>query len=677
MRNKKKTILTKMLIMIAVPVACIFCLTAFIILQNVKQSITTETNSDLTAKSQSASHQISEYFTKYSEIATQMAANTQFENLFMETTPGTGITSADSYADAKKTMEQIQQSDPENIVDSWVADVDTSQLTQSDGYTSGSDYVITTRPWYQELIKKQALVITEPYQDTATKNWIVSVVAPVYQTGTKSLIGAVAVDFSLDNLYSMVQGYQLGNTGFYMLATGTGDLIYYPDKSMNNKYVTETDLSKNITDAVLNQTEGAITYTGMGGTNYGYLSLVGNTGWTITTGLPAKEYNGTYAKVQTTVLTTFITALLMMIALIFVASGSIVNPLKKLKNVAQKIADGDLNVEIKVKSADEVGQVAVALSSTVDRLKTYIEYIDEVSSVLDEIAVGNLTFKLQCDYVGEFAKIKTALDNIKSTLEKTFYNITQSAEQVSNGSDQVASASQSLAQGATEQASSIQELSASITEIANQVNRNASNASDASNLANQAYSEVQLGNEQMQKLIAAMADIGDSSKEINKIIKAIQDIAFQTNILALNAAVEAARAGAAGKGFAVVADEVRNLAGKSAEAAKNTTALIENSVHSVNNGTKIANETTKSLQTINAEVKKTTELINQISKASAEQAASINQVTLGVDQISSVVQNNSATSEESAASCEELNRQAKFLKSLVEKFKFDADTAKN
>jgi len=201
------------------------------------------------------------------------------------------------------------------------------------------------------------------------------------------------------------------------------------------------------------------------------------------------------------------------------------------------------------------------------------------------------------------------------------------------------------------------------------VNRNASSASNANQLANAAYGEVKRGNESMQKMISAMTEISDSSSEIGKIIKTIEDIAFQTNILALNAAVEAARAGAAGKGFAVVADEVRNLASKSAEAAKNTTALIESSANSVKYGTEIANQTAQSLSEIIDGVSKTSDLIGEISRATNEQATSINQVTLGVDQISAVVQNNSATSEESAASSEELNNQAQMLKTLVGKFK--------
>ncbi|MBW7571453.1 methyl-accepting chemotaxis protein [Caproiciproducens faecalis] len=665
----KRSVLFKMFLFVVLPVAVVFCVTAAIVLTTVKQTVTQLTNNQVTTDSKAASYQIEAYFAQYTEVATQMAANSQYEDIFLKTGPGTVLTSTEEYHNVKRSMDSVKQSDPDNIVISWIADVDSSQYTQSDGYLSGADWKITERSWYKELLEKQTVILTEPYQDAHTNEWTVSVVAPVYQKGTKNLIGVTAIDFSIKNLQSMVSGYKLGNTGFYMLATDDGKFIYHPDKEMNDKNVSESNMSKNLVTAIQNKTAGAITYTAMNQTNYGYVSPIGATGWTVTTGLPEKEFNEKYNAVQMSVYIIFGIALLILMTLIVLVSKGIILPLKKLTVAAGKIADGDLDVDLHITSKDETGQVAQAFSRTVDRLREYILYIQEVSSVLDQIAVGNLAFELQCDYVGEFSKIKDSLENIKTTLVKTFSGIYESAEQVASGSGQVADGSQALAQGAAEQASSIEELSASITEIAGQVNLTASNAANASQLAEQTSVEIQRGNESMQKLVAAMEDMSQSSGEIGKIIKTIQDIAFQTNILALNAAVEAARAGSAGKGFAVVADEVRNLASKSAEAAANTTTLIENSIYSVNNGTKIVQETAQSLSLVIDSAQKTTQLIDEISKASKDQALSIDQITTGVDQISAVVQTNSATSEESAASSEELNGQAQMLKMLVERFK--------
>lgn len=664
-----KSLRTKLLLFIGMPVALVFVITALIALSNVKNSVYVFLNQQLTDKSQSASYQISEYFSKYKQVAVQMAANSQFEDLFKKVTPGTKLTAPAEFANVKRSMVNVQQSDPDNIVISWIADIDSNQYTQSDGYLSGADYQIETRPWYQQVVKEQKTVITDPYQDAATKEWIVSVVSPVYESGTKTMLGVTAIDFNLNQINKMMQSFRLGNTGFFILCSNQGVMIYHPDSSLINKNVSESNMSKNMIDFITNKTTGPVTYTAMNHTNYGYVAPVGDTGWTVATGLPEAEYNESYNTTQMTFLVTFLISLLILLVIIVLISKSITRPLKKLTASAQQIADGDLNVKVDVKSMDETGQVAVAIREIVQRLSSYIDYIDEITAVLDQIASGDLVFDLKCDYTGEFAKIRDALNNIKSKLTKTFTMITDSADQVASSSDQVSNAAQALAQGAAEQASTIQELSASITEIADHVNENAQNANALEQLAQESYSEAQHSNAQMARLVTAMSDINDASNEIGKIIKTIEDIAFQTNILALNAAVEAARAGEAGKGFAVVADEVRNLAGKSAEAAKNTTSLIDNSIRTVQNGTGVANETAQSLQQMIETVGRTSELIEKITKASNEQASSIKQVTIAVDQISAVVQTNSATSEESAASSEELNSQAKTMKELIGQFR--------
>lgn len=354
---------------------------------------------------------------------------------------------------------------------------------------------------------------------------------------------------------------------------------------------------------------------------------------------------------------------------------SITKPVHEIDLVARKIADGDLNESIHYQSKDELGVLAANFNKTVTRLRDYVNYIDEISKVLDEIADGQLVFQLQYDYAGEFAKVKKSLNHISDSLNDTLGQINQSADQVASGSNQVASGAQALSQGATEQASSVEELAATINEISGQVKNNAEIAQGASQKAGRVGEEMSESNRKMQEMIEAMGEISRGSSEIGKIIKTIEDIAFQTNILALNAAVEAARAGAAGKGFAVVADEVRNLASKSAEASKNTAGLIESSLKSVENGTRIADETAQALLAAVNSVQEVTSDVDRISKASEEQARSISQVTQGVDQISAVVQTNSATAEESAAASEELSGQAQMLKSLVGRFKLKTGEA--
>lgn len=372
---------------------------------------------------------------------------------------------------------------------------------------------------------------------------------------------------------------------------------------------------------------------------------------------------------QTTIFVIIILIIIASVAsLIFatVIAKSIAVPIVGVKGAAAQLAQGDLNINISSSSKDEIGEMTESFMEAATMLKIYIT---DISRGLSEVAGGNFNVKSTQEFKGDFKAIETSIDKIIESLNSTLTQIDQAADQVASGSDQVSSGAQALSQGATEQASSIEELAATINDISSQVRNNAESADNASRKANDVGGEVGESNRRMQDMLSAMGEISSSSNEIGKIIKTIEDIAFQTNILALNAAVEAARAGDAGKGFAVVADEVRNLASKSAEASKNTAALIERSLHSVENGTRIADETAQSLERVVEGTKAVIEIIDGISAASSEQASSISQVTLGVDQISSVVQTNSATAEESAAASEELSGQAQLLKSLMSQFK--------
>lgn len=356
------------------------------------------------------------------------------------------------------------------------------------------------------------------------------------------------------------------------------------------------------------------------------------------------------------------------IALSLYITRSLTGPIGEIERAAKEMAEGSLNVDITYESRDELGSLSNSMRTLCDGVN---HIVHDIGNILARLAEGDFHVTSQClqNYMGDYVPILDAMRLIRDNLNDTLTQISQSSDQVASGSDQVSSGSQALSQGATEQASAVQELAATINEISSQVKETADNAAEARDEATNAGGAITACNEQMQEMIAAMDEISQKSSEIGKIIKTIEDIAFQTNILALNAAVEAARAGAAGKGFAVVADEVRNLAGKSAEASKNTSALIEGSIAAVNKGTGIANETAQSLLQVVEGAQASAVTINKIAQAATAQAASIAQVTQGIDQISSVVQTNSATAEESAAASEELSGQAQMLRSLVSRFK--------
>jgi len=331
-------------------------------------------------------------------------------------------------------------------------------------------------------------------------------------------------------------------------------------------------------------------------------------------------------------------------------------PINKMVDIANKLAIGDIDVDIDINREDEIGILAQSFNKMIDGIK---EQVDIVSKIAEKDISFKVTSRSDKDIMG------ISLEKTIEGLNKMFNDINQASMQVAEGSNQVSYGAQALSQGSTEQASSIEELAITINEIAEHINKNAKNAEDAKHASLDAASEVEKGSKQINDMIDAMQNINEESIKIGKIIKTIEDIAFQTNILALNAAVEAARAGSAGRGFAVVADEVRNLATKSSEAAKNTTQLIENSMSAVTSGTMIAEKTGVSLINIVKKTNASTKLIEEIAAASEQQAVGASQITVGIEQISAVVQTNSATAEESAAASEELSSQAEFLKEQI------------
>lgn len=348
-------------------------------------------------------------------------------------------------------------------------------------------------------------------------------------------------------------------------------------------------------------------------------------------------------------------------------TSMITRPIRELEASAGKIVAGDFNMDIKYHSKDELGGLADAFREMAGILE---DIIMDASRLLSEMADGNFDVRTNAEkrYVGEFQGLLLSIRKQNRGLSGTLSQINSSADQVSAGASQVSYGAQALSQGATEQAASVQELAATISGISQQVKETAENAQTARSQSNSAGDKVEECNRQMQDMTKAMEEITRTSNEIGKIIKTIEDIAFQTNILALNAAVEASRAGTAGKGFAVVADEVRNLASKSAEASKDTSDLIENVIGAVSQGTNITNATAKSLVQVVEEVRAASSTVDKIANAAESQAGAVEQVSVGVDQISSVVQTNSATAVESAAASEELSSQAEVLKNLVAKF---------
>lgn len=487
----------------------------------------------------------------------------------------------------------------------------------------------------------------------------------------------VIVKFPYSVLEKIVSDVKIGSTGSTYILNNKGAKVAHSDFSLVLKQ------QNNLEDVKTNpqmygqvaQLEGEMIqgktgfgfYTWKGDKKFGsYTSIAKTNGWSVNVTALESEF---MAGVTTAIISTVALGILALAVAAFIImkiANRITKPIDLVAGAVEKMSAGDLNVDLEIKRQDEIGKMSEKIN---EMAKQYRNIISDISRFLKELSNGNLTVQSECEYAGEFRRIRESMEAIAAGLNHTMTEINIAAQQVSSGSEQVSDGAQALSQGATEQASAIEELSATVNEVSSQVKNNAVHSGSASAKVNQVRLEIEQSNEKMQKMIGAMKEINETSGEIGKIIKTIEDIAFQTNILALNAAVEAARAGEAGKGFAVVADEVRNLAGKSAEAAKDTTVLIGSSIRAVEDGSRTADETAQSLMKVVAGANEITDLVARISSDTNGQASSIAQISQGIDQISAVVQTNSATSEESAAASEELSGQSQMLKNLVGEFR--------
>jgi methyl-accepting chemotaxis protein len=527
-------------------------------------------------------------------------------------------------------------------------------------------YDPTIRDWYKEGLNYSTFTGINPYVDALSNKLCVSFIRKI--TLKDGSYGVGGIDIFLDDITSETLTLTPMGTGKTYI-TADDMIVAGPDTALNGGIIADSG------DELLQQ---AVKSTAVGGhstvksgndTYYVAASPINNTNWVLYSTVKEADVLrnlNNFKRICYIIMAVII--VVVVIALLLVINTVITIPLRKITVAAEKIADGDFDVTLPTEANNEIGQLAVAFSKTTDELQNYQGYIDEISYALSEVSNGNLKVSLEREYTGQFAKLKTNMDNLVTQLTDIISSIVNSTHLVDNGAIQISSGAQGLAQGATEQASSIEELSAEINQINDETVKMAENALIAQAQIQSAKEQINTSNDQMVDLRKAMEDITDKSQRISTIIKTIDDIAFQTNILALNAAVEAARAGSAGKGFAVVADEVRNLAGKSSTAALDTSNLITETINAVKNGDSLTLQTASYLKSTQDSTEKAVQLISEITAATDHQKRSLNDVKVGIDQISSVVQTNAATAEESAAASQELTRQAGVLNTEVNKF---------
>ncbi len=552
------------------------------------------------------------------------------------------------------------------VLHACAGSVASDNIVDHTGGSGGQGFSMKNQPYYSAITQQQ-LTITDAYADTSTGQTIVTMAVPVYGESGE-ILGLVALDLLVEKLSSFVTDTSFGTSGTTFILDKNDTILVYPASASSDSTSSTSYQGEELQRELANPTGEIIKFTSGGVARMGGIATIENAGWRLVSAMDVADFQARA--------TMIVTALSGMQVLFFlggiVLSGRFIykklRPIKLIQNYMHEISEGNLQSTLEYESDDEMGALVGDIQSMVATLFTYINH---VAGTIHDFAEGKIQISQSVEYIGDFKPVHDSMEDFVTLMSGSLSDLRRAVHEVGSGAHQISNGAEVLANGAQEQAASVEQLNALISHVNDEITETAKYSGKIAGYAGNITDDIQKNNEKMKDLATNVQLIKDHSDEVKRIIKAIEDVAFQTNILALNAAVEAARAGESGRGFAVVADEVRNLSLKTSEAVKDTTKIITEMATFVESSTDLAHETSKDLQQIVVEAEGFVDNMAKISHSTNDQSNAISDIHKGIEQISNVVHQNAAISEESSASTEQLSTQASMMTELIEKFKLD------